>query len=205
MVTEPIARVETMPLALIVAIAVSDELHVTSGVISNVELLDKPASAENCWVVPAATAGFNGETAIEDTVATVSVVEPEIPLKAASMVVCPAVRAVEIPLLLMVATLVADELHAAGMVKSCSVPFVSTPVALNCCEVSTMLVEVSGDTVIETSGEDVNAVDPEMFPEVAVMVVDPAVSAEATPFGPAALNETTALFEELHETDVVKS
>lgn len=118
MVAVPIARAEARPLALIVAIAVSDELHVTSEVMSSAELLDSPASAENCWVVPAATAGFIGETVIEDTVATVSVVEPEIPLKAASMVVCPSVRAVAFPLLLMVATPVADELHAAGMVKS---------------------------------------------------------------------------------------
>lgn len=68
-----------------------------------------------------------------------------------------------------------------------------------------MMVEVSGDTEIETNGEDVNAVDPEMFPEVAVMVTEPAVSAEAVPFGPVALKEITVLFDELHETDVVKS
>lgn len=118
MVVVPIEREEAMPLAVIVAIPVSEELHVTSDVTSRVELFDKVAIAENCRVAPAAIVELAGETAREVTVAAVKVVEPEIPLKAAAIVVWPAARAAAFPAALIVATLVSDELQTARLVKS---------------------------------------------------------------------------------------
>lgn len=69
-----------------------------------------------------------------------------------------------------------------------------------------MPVIVEGVTATEASGEDVNIAEPDILPEVAVRVTEPAVSAEANPFDPSAvLTETAALFDELHVTDVVRS
>lgn len=132
MVVVPIEREEAMPPVLIVAIPVSEELHVTSDVTSRVVLFDKVAIAENCRVAPAAIVGFAGETAREVTVAAVKVVEPEIPVNAASIVVWPVARAVVFPVVLIVATLASDELQVARLVKSWVAPLDNVPVALNC-------------------------------------------------------------------------
>ena len=74
--------------------------------------------AMNCWVVPAAMVGVAGVTAMDATVATVSVVEPGMPLKVAVIVVLPAAVAFVSPALLIVATPVLNELHVANVVKS---------------------------------------------------------------------------------------
>lgn len=70
----------------------------------------------------------------------------------------------------------------------------------------TILVKVAGVTAIEASGEDVIAAEPDIFPEVAVTVTEPAVTAVATPFDPSVVpTETTAILDEPHATDVVRS
>ena len=143
---------------------------------------------------------------MDATVAVVSVVDPEIPVKVALMVVWPAVAAEVIPAALMVATAISDESQAARPVRSWVALFDSIPVALNCREVPTILVRLAGVTAMETSAADVKVVVPDTVPEIAIMVVEPAENAVTAPFDPAALlTEATPPFDELHTTDVVRS
>jgi hypothetical protein len=82
--------------------------------------------AVNCCVRPKATDGLAGVTAIDASVAavTVSVVEPLTAPEAAWMVVAPAAKLVAKPALLIVATAVAEELHVAEPVRFCVLPSV---------------------------------------------------------------------------------
>jgi hypothetical protein len=69
-----------------------------------------------------------------------------------------------------------------------------------------MLVGFTGVTVMETNAAGVIMVDPEMFPEVAVMVDEPAATAVASPFVPwELLMAAIPASDELHVTEVVKS
>lgn len=80
------------------------------------------------------------------------------------------------------------------------------PVALNCLLAPTKLVEFAGVTAMDTNAAGVNAVEPETFPEAAVIVVEPAETAVATPFDSAELLiEAIPLFDELHVTSDVMS
>ena len=76
-----------------------------------------------------------GVTEIEVNTAavTVNVAEPLIVPEVAVMVALPCVRLVDSPLLLTVATEVADEVHVAVLVNVCVVPLLYVPVAANCC------------------------------------------------------------------------
>jgi hypothetical protein len=67
------------PTALLIAAAAVEELQVTDVVISWVELSEYVPVAMNCWVVPRAMPGFVGATAMDTSVAsvTVKVLEPE--------------------------------------------------------------------------------------------------------------------------------
>lgn len=111
--------------------------------------------AVNCLVVPFAIDGVAGVTEMETSVAdvTVNVVEPLTPLvgSVAVIVVVPIAMDVAKPLepaalltttfgepvaleiaLLIVAAPVLDELHVTAVVRSCVVPSVNVPVAVNC-------------------------------------------------------------------------
>lgn len=143
---------------------------------------------------------------MDTTVAVLRVVVPEIPPNVARMVVWPAVAAKVIPALLIVATALSDVSQVTRLVKSCVEPFDSVPVALNCRVVPTMLVTFAGVTPMDANAADVSVVVVDIFPDVAVIVTEPAVTAATSPFEPAALlMEATALFDELHTTDVVRS
>lgn len=143
---------------------------------------------------------------MDATVAVVSVVDPEIPVKVALIVVWPVVEAEVIPAVLMVATAVSDESQTARLDRSWVSLFDSIPVALNCRVVPTMLVKFAGVTAMETNAAGASAAEPDTLPEVAAMVAEPAATAVTTPFEPSALlTEATPPFEELHATDVVKS
>jgi hypothetical protein len=78
--------------------------------------------------------GFVGVTAMDASVAavTVSVVLPEMEPEVARIVVEPAPTAVARPAVLIVATVPAEELHVAVLVRSCVVPSLKVPVAVNC-------------------------------------------------------------------------
>lgn len=71
----------------------------------------------NCWVVPEATAGLAGVTAMETNAGglTVSVVDPLTPPEAAVIVVAPVATVVTNPAVLTMATLVADEVQFAAL------------------------------------------------------------------------------------------
>ena len=101
----PAATPVANPPALIVATPVVCELQVTELVKFCVELSEKVPVAVNCSVVPLATEGFAGVTAIDTSVAevTVSKVEPLTLPDAAMIVLVPAAFAVAIPLELIVA------------------------------------------------------------------------------------------------------
>ena len=81
--------------------------------------------AINCRVVPTAMLGLVGVTAMDASVAavTVRVDDPEMSPDVAVMVVVPAVREVAIPFvpvtLLMVALLTSEELQVTDVVRSC--------------------------------------------------------------------------------------
>ena len=77
---------------------------------------------------------FAGVTATDTSVeaVTVSVVLPEIEPVVARMVVDPVPIAVATPAALIVATVAAEELHVAVLVRFCVVPSVKVPVAVNC-------------------------------------------------------------------------
>jgi len=112
---------------LIVATPVADELQVTVVVMFCVLLSEYVPVAVNCSVCPCVIVGLAGVTAIEVKVGggrlTVSLVDPKTPLSDAWMVVEPPPTLVAKPLepavLLMVATVVADELHVTEVVMFC--------------------------------------------------------------------------------------
>ena len=84
--------------------------------------------------MPLATEGFAGVTATETSVAAVTVrlVLPEMEPEVARMVVDPVPTAVARPAVLIVATVPAEELHVAVLVRFCVVPSLKVPVAVNC-------------------------------------------------------------------------
>ena len=118
-----------------------------------------------------ATEGFAGVTATETSVAavTVSVVLPEMEPEVARIVVEPAPTAVTRPAVLIVATVPAEELHVAVLVRSCVVPSLNVPVALNCCVWPLVIEELAGVTAIDARVAAVTdiVVLPLMLPEVA--------------------------------------
>ncbi len=94
--------------------------------------------AVKCCVVPSAMLGLVGFTAMDTSVAevTVSVIDPAILPDVAVIVVEPAATEVANPLepdaLLMAATAEVDELQVTVIVRSCVVLSENVPVATNC-------------------------------------------------------------------------
>lgn len=184
-----------------VAKLVFDELHVASAVRSWIAPPVNVPEAVNCWVVPTAMVGVGGVSAMDDTVATVRLAEPDTP-KVAVMVGDPRATAVASPVLLIVATPVSDELQATYAVKFWVALFEKVPVAVNCCVVPSAIVGLDGVTAMNATVSTVKLVDPDMLPEVAVMVVDPRAPAVASPV---VLMLAIPVADELHVTDAVKS
>lgn len=206
MVVVPMETAEAVPPALMVATPSGDELHLTSDDKFRLVLLDRVAVAVNCCVMPTAMVGFTGVIAMAVTVAEVRVVEPVIPLKVALMVVEPVATAVAVPAGVIVAHPGFDELQLTRLVKSWLTLLDKTPVALNCWMVPTMLVGSTGVSVMDASADGVNVVEPEIFPDVAVIVVVPGATAVVSPFVPEELlMVATPLFDEPHVTEVVRS
>jgi hypothetical protein len=83
----------------------------------------------------------------------VSVVEPVMEFKVAAMAVAPCATLVAKPwlplALLIVATLVADELQVTDAVRFCGLPLLKFPVATNCCDEPREREGLAGVTVIE--------------------------------------------------------
>lgn len=119
MLVDPTEIAVANPPDAIVALVISEEAHVTDDVKFCVELSVYVPVAVNCCVNPAGTLGFAGVTAIEDSVAAVTVngVEPETRPTVAVIVVEPTASVVASPLVNpIVATLSVPELHITELV-----------------------------------------------------------------------------------------
>jgi hypothetical protein len=210
----PVAR-PWEPTALeMVATEVDDEVQVTWVVRSWMVLSLYTPVAVYCFVVPLAIDEPTGVTWMEESVAavTVSPVDPETPPKVAVMVVDPTPAPVARPCkpaaLEIVATEVADEVQVTWLVRSWKVPSLKMPVAANWIVVPLAIEEPAGVTWIVDSTAAVTArsVDPEMLPLVAVMVVEPWLSAVPNPWEPAVLEMVaTEVADEVQVTWVVRS
>jgi hypothetical protein len=107
--------------------------------------------ATNCCVVPFTIEGVAGVTAIDCSVAavTVRVVEPFTVPEAALMDEVPTAAPVARPAAVIVAVAVFDELHVAVLVRFWVVPSLNVPVAVNCCVVPFTTEGFAGVTAID--------------------------------------------------------
>ena len=130
----------------------------------------------------------------------------------AVIVVEPAATDVALPLepaaLLMAATVVRDELQVTAVVRFCVELSEYVPVAVNCLVVPLTMLELAGVTAMETSVAEVtiSVVEPDILPDVALIVVEPAAAEVANPLEPAALlMAATAAVDEFQVAVVVRS
>jgi hypothetical protein len=176
------------PAALIVAVVVVPELHVTVLVRFCVVPSLKVPVAVNCCVAPLAIDGFAGVTAIDCNVAavTVSKVEPLIDDDVAVMVEVPTPTPVARPAALIVAVVVVPELHVTVVVRFCVVPSLNVPVAVNCCVAPLAIEGFAGVTVIDcnVAAVTVRVVEPLIAPDVALIVEVPTPAPVARPAAP---------------------
>ena len=113
---------------------------------------------------------------------TVRPVDPAIAPRLALMVAAPVTTVVAMPVLLIEATEVLDEVHVTWPVRSCALPSLKVPVATKCCVVSTVTDRAAGVTAIEVRiGLIVKFFDPVTPPVVAEMVVVPLAIPVARP------------------------
>jgi hypothetical protein len=165
-------------------------------------------------VVRSAMVGLAGVTAMETSAAGVTVkpVEPETVPNVAVMVTAPWLSELASPLepdaLLIETTPVLEELQVTAVVSGCVELSVYVPVAANSRPVPFAMLGFAGITAMETSvaGVTVKPVEPEIVPNVAVMVTAPWLSELARPLEPdALLIETTPMLEELQVAELVRS
>jgi len=145
--------------------------------------------------------------ATETKTVTVRMVEPLTDPKEAEIVVMPCLDVLASPWLLMVATAVLEEFQLTKVVRSCVLPSVKVPVALNCCFVPSGMEGLPGVTArdTKTGGVTVRMVEPLTDPKEAVITVAPWARLVASPWLPAELLiAATAGFEELQVTEVVR-
>jgi hypothetical protein len=189
------------PVALeIEATASLDELQVTWVVKSWVEPSEKVPVAVNETVRFAGRLGLVGVTAMEASVAAVTVrlVEPVLPESAAEMVVVPTARVVARPFepaaSETVAVLTSDDDQVTWSVMSCVVLSEYVPVAVNCWVLPLATDGLGGVRAMDSSvaAVTVRPVEPVLPDSAAEMVVVPTARAVARPFEPAA-SETVAV------------
>jgi len=141
--------------------------------------------AVNCCVAPFAIDGFAGVTAIDCSVAavTVSTVEPLIDDDVAVIVEVPTPAAVARPDALIVAMDVVPEFHVTVLVRFCVVPSLNVPVAVNCCVVPLVIDGFAGVTAIDcnVAAVTVSTVEPLIDDDVAVIVEVPTPAPVASP------------------------
>jgi len=142
---------------------------------------------------------------------TFKAIDAETPEKVAVIVVVPTERAVISPcdpnVLLMFAIVVSEELQPAWVVKSCELPSVKVPIALNW-TINPLGVEGYGavtDMDVTRAGLTVNAGDFETPAKVAVIEAIPAETAVICPWDPIVLlTIAIVVSEELHTVWSVK-
>ena len=133
--------------------------------------------------------GLVGFTDMDTSVAevTVSEFEPDMLPDTAVIVVEPAAAAVANPLepaaLLMPATASSDELQVTVVVRSCVVLSENVPVATNCWFVPLTMLGLVGVIAMDTSVAEVTVtiVDPDLFPDFAVIFAWPGAVAFVCP------------------------
>ena len=208
----PVARPFDPAVLLIVATVEDEELHVTEVVRSWVLLSEYVPVALKCSITPFVIVGLAGVTLSEVRVDdTVSIVDPEIPFRAAWIVAFPGPTLVANPfrptVLLIVATVEGEELHVTALVRSCVLLSVYVPVALNCSVAPCVIVGFAGVTLSEVRVDDtVSIVDPEIPFRAAWIVAFPGPTLVANPFRPTVLLiVATVEGEELHVTALVRS
>ena len=205
MVLVPVPTPVANPPAAIVATVVVTELQVAVLVRFCVELSENVPVAVNCSFVPFAIEGFAGVTAIDTSVAavTVRVVEPLMPADVASILLVPAATAVANPPATIVATVVVTELQVAVLVKFCVELSENVPVAVNCSVLPFAIEGFAGVTAIDTSvgAVTVRFVDPSTAPEAACIWLAPVATPVANP---PAVMVTTLLVCEVQVTEPVK-
>jgi len=181
------------------------EDQVAEAVISCVVLSENVAVAANCNVAPRPKVGLRGVTAMAVSVFTARTVDPETP-RVALTVVEPVATAVARPrdptLLLIDATPLLDELQAANVVKSWTEPSGKAPLAVNCRVEPATALGLAGVMVMVAGPCTVSVVAPETPAKVALIVVEPGETEEASP---PALIVATALLDELQLTRDVTS
>jgi hypothetical protein len=194
----PVAR----PLLFTVAADVLDELQTTWVVMLWLVPSEYVPEAANCSVIPAGMLGLAGVTDMEDRSAggTVRVVFPEILCEVAEMVVLPDATAVASPLPLTVATDVLDEFQVTRVAITWVVPSEYVPEAVNCSVFPTGTLGFAGVMDIEdrVARFTLKVVFPEMFPEVAAMVVVPDATVVAKPL------PSTVATDELEEVQATR-
>jgi hypothetical protein len=147
----PAATPVANPLAVIVTTPVVCELQVTELVKFCVELSENVPVAVNCSVLPFAIEGFAGVTAIDISVAevTVSTVEPLTLPEIAMIVLDPAAFAVAIPPGAIVAVFVFWDCQLTEALRSFVEPSLYFPVAVNGWVAPVAIVGFTGATEIE--------------------------------------------------------
>src|SRR4051812_37541608 len=107
----------------------------------------------------------------------------------------------------MLATFVSEEVQLTEFVRFCVLPSLYVPVAVYCCVVPRAIDAPAGFSAIEINdGVTVRLVEPEIDPELPLIVVVPAAMLLASPFEPVVLLMVAALvLLELQVTDCVKS
>jgi hypothetical protein len=185
MVEVPTPAPVASPAALIVAVVVVPDDQVTVDVRFCVVPSLKVPVAVNCCVAPLAIDGFAGVTAIDCSVAavTVSTVEPLIDDDVAAIVEVPTAAPLASPEALIVAVAVVPEDQVTVDVRFCVVPSLNVPVAVNCCVAPLAIDGFAGVTAIDCSvaAVTVSKVEPLMDDDVAVIVELPTPAPLARP------------------------
>jgi hypothetical protein len=206
----PAARQDARPLEpaalLIVDTVAFEELQVTDAVRFCVVPSEYVPVAVNCLVVPFALVGLDGLIEMDASVAgvTVRALDADLLPKAAVIVAEPAATAVVSPDALIIATPAFDESQLTEVVRFCVVLSEYVPVATNCFDVPSGMLGFVGVTEMDKSvaGFTVRVVDPDMVPDVTVIVVVPAVTDVARP---PALIVATPVLEEVQVDVKVRS
>jgi hypothetical protein len=138
-------------------------------------------------VVPMANDALAGVTAMETSTAcpTFSVAVPLTKPDVAVMTAVPTPSPLATPPPAMLAT-VEDEVQVTELVRSCALPSLYVPVAVNCWLVPLAIDALPGLTDIDTNTGDVtaNVAEPVIVPEVAVIIVLPGLTLVAYPAAP---------------------
>ena len=206
----PVPMLVARPVLFTVTVASVSDAQVAVALRSCVLPSLKVPVATNCCVVPKAIEGFAGLTAIDSRTAAVTLMvvlpltDPELAVICADPVPNVEASPLVFVVLLIVAMAGALELHCTVLVKSCVLPSVKVPVALNCCVMPKATPGIAGVIAKETKagGVTFRVVEPLTFPVVAMTLALPTDTLVASPW---LFTVNTAGFRPLQLTLLVRS